>query len=164
MQPALAVAAALAAALATSPGLAQTPSPTAPMPGFPGYGHPAIGPGDCKVLNPAQARCIIPAKTAGRYLVDATGTSTATAAGAVQQIIIGGPTWTCAQAVDHAPWASGPRTFHVQCVINVLTDEPLAVNVLYRDAKATKDPAGPVLTVQPIAWNGIVDVRVTGAK
>jgi hypothetical protein len=134
------------------------------MPGFPGFGHPAIGPDGCKVINPSQAQCVIPARTAGRYVIDAAGTSTATAAGAVQSIVIGGPTWQCAQATNKAPWATGARTFRVECVVNVLTDQPLAVNVLYRDANAAKDPKGPVLTVTPIAWNGVVDVHVTGAK
>jgi hypothetical protein len=163
MQPAFA-AAAIAVALVTSPALAQTSAPSAPMPGFPGFGHPAIAPGDCRTLNSSQAQCIIPARTAGRYLVDAAGTSTATAAGAVQSITIGGPTWQCAQATNHAAWTSGARTFHVQCVVNVLTDEPLAVNVLYRDLNATKDPRGPVLTIAPIPWNGVLDVRFSGAK
>jgi hypothetical protein len=107
---------------------------------------------------------VIPAKTAGRYLIDAEGTSTATGAGALQEIVIGGPTWQCAQATNHAPWSSGPRTFHVQCVINVLTDEPLPVNMLYRDTNATKDPKGPVLTIGSIPWNGVLDVRYSGAK
>ena len=163
MKTAFVATAALTAALLTSPVLAQAPA-DAPTPGFPGYGHPAVGPGDCRVINPGQAQCVIPAKTAGRYLIDAAGTSTATAAGAIQSIVIGGPTWQCAQATNKAPWSTGPRTFHLQCVVNVLTDAPLAVNVLYRDANATKDPRGPVLTLQPIAWNGIVDVRFSGAK
>ena len=164
MQSATAAVAALVAALVTGPVLAQTPTPAAPMPGFPGYGHPAIGPGDCRVLNPSQAQCVIPARTAGRYLVDVAGTSTATAAGALQEIVIGGRTWQCAQATNHAPWATGSRTFHVQCVINVLTDEPLTVNALYRDSNATKDPKGPVLTIATVPWNGILDVRFSGAK
>jgi hypothetical protein len=162
MRSTLATAAALAALLVTGPALAQAPS--APMPGFPGYGHPAIGPEDCRVLNANQAQCVIPAKTAGRYLVDASGTSTATAAGAQQEIVIGGATWQCAEALNHAPWSSGPRTFHVQCVINVLTDEPLAVNMVYKDLNATKDPNGPVLKIAAIPWNGILDVRYSGAK
>ncbi len=162
MQPAFA-ATALAAALATGPVLAQSPA-SAPMPGFPAYNHPNIGPGDCRVLNPNQAQCTIPAKTAGRYLVDGAGTSTATGSGALQEIIIGGKTWQCAQATNHAAWSSGPRTFHVQCVINVLTEEPLVVSMLYRDANATKDPKGPVLTIASIPWNGILDVRFSGAK
>src|SRR5580658_3275980 len=142
MQSTLATAAVMAAVLVTGPALAQAPS--APMPGFPGYDPPAIGPAACRVINANQAQCVIPAKTAGRYLIDAAGTSTATAAGAQQQIVIGGPTWQCAEATNHAPWSSGPRTFHVQCVINVLTDQPLPVNMVYRDLNATKDPKGPV--------------------
>jgi len=161
MQSAFAAATALAAALMTTPALAQAPS----APGFlPGYGHPAIGPDSCRTLNPSQAQCVIPARTAGRYQIDASGTSTATGAGAIQSIVIGGPTWQCAQAVNHAAWSSGSRTFHVQCVVTVLTDEPLAVNVNYRDANATKDPKGPVLTISAVPWNGILDVRLSGAK
>ncbi|HEX4195801.1 MAG TPA: hypothetical protein VHZ26_00010 [Caulobacteraceae bacterium] len=157
-------AAVLTAALIASPALAQAPAPSAPIPGFNGYGHPAIGPGDCKALNANQAQCIVPARTAGRYLIDGAGTSTATGAGAQQSIVIGGPTWQCAQATNHAPWSSGPRTFRVQCVVTVLTDEPLAVNMLYRDANATKDPKGPVLRMAPVPWNGVLDVHFSGAK
>ena len=69
MKTAFAVATVLTAALLTNPVLAQAPA-DAPMPGFPGYGHPAVGPGDCKVINPSQAQCVIPGKTAGRYLID----------------------------------------------------------------------------------------------
>jgi hypothetical protein len=163
MRPTLA-AAALSAVFVTSSAPAQTAAPSGAMPGFPGYGHPALGPGDCKALGPSQAQCIIPARTAGRYLIDAVATSTATGAGAVQSIAIGGSNWTCAQAVNRTPWSSGPRSFHVQCLATVLTDEPLAVNMLYRDTNATKDPKGPVLTVRPIPWSGILEVQTIGAK
>jgi hypothetical protein len=165
MQRAFAAAAAVTAALIASPAaLAQAPAASTPIPGFIGYGHPAIGPADCKVLNPSQAQCIVPARTAGRYLIDAAGASTATGAGAQQSIVIGGPTWQCAQATNHAPWSSGPRTFRVQCVVTILTDQPLAVNMLYRDVNATKDPKGPILSMAPVPWNGVLDVHFSGAK
>ena len=164
MKQAAYVAAALAAALVTTPALAQAPASSAPIPGFPNYGHPAIGAGDCRTVSPSEAQCVIPAKTAGRYVIDAMGTSTATASGAAQQIAIGGPNWECAQAVNRAPWSTGSRTFHVQCVVTILSDQPVTVNAIYRDTKATKDPKGPVLTVTPVPWNGILDVGSRGAK
>jgi len=161
MQSAFAVTAALAAALVTTPVLAQPP----PAAGFlPGYGHPAIGPESCRTLSPSQAQCLIPARTAGRYVIDATGTSIATGAGAAQSLAVGGPAWTCIQATNRAPWSSGPRTFHVQCTVTVLTDTPLAVNVIYRDANARMDPKGPTLAIAPMPWNGILNVQPIGAK
>jgi len=161
MHPASAAVASLAAALLSTSVLAQTP----PAAGFlPGYGHPAVGPDSCRTLSPSQAQCVIPARTAGRYVIDASGTSTATGAGAVQSIAVGGPAWVCIQAANRTPWSTGSRTFHVQCAVTVLTNEPLAVNVIYRDANARMDPKGPTLAIAAAPWNGILNVQPIGAK
>jgi hypothetical protein len=161
MHPASAAAATLAVALTSPSALAQTPSGA----GFlPGYSHPAVGPDSCRTLSPSQAQCVIPARTAGRYVIDASGTSTATAAGAAQSISVGGPAWVCIQATNRTPWSSGSRTFHVQCTVTVLTDEPMAVNVIYHDAKAKMDPNGPTLAIAAMPWNGVLNVQPIGAK
>jgi hypothetical protein len=160
MHPASAAAATLALALVSTSALAQTPSV-----GFlPGYGHPAVGPDSCRTISPSQAQCVIPARTAGRYVIDASGTSTATGAGAAQSISVGGPAWVCIQAANRTPWSSGSRTFHVQCSATVLTNEPLAVNVTYRDVNAKMDPKGPTLAIAAMPWNGILNVQPIGAK
>lgn len=154
-------AATLAVVLMSASAQAQTPSAA----GFlPGYGHPAVGPESCRTLSPNQAQCVIPARTAGRYVIDASGTSTAKGAGAAQSLSVGGPAWVCIQATNRTPWSSGSRTFHVRCTVTVLSDEPLPVNVIYRDANATTDPKGPTLAVTAMPWNGILNVQPMGAK
>jgi hypothetical protein len=161
MHPASAVAATLAVALLGGPALAQTPSAA----GFlRGYGHPAVGPDSCRTLSPSQAQCVIPARTAGRYLINASGTSTATGAGAAQSLSVGGPAWVCIEAANRTPWSSGARTFHVQCAVTVLTDDPVAVNVIYRDTNAAMDPKGPTLAITAMPWTGILNAQPVGAK
>ncbi len=160
------VASAAAAASGAAHAQAAAPTPDIPMAGVVGYGHPAIGPNDCKVINPSQAVCTIPAKTAGSYLVVASGTSTATGAGAAQQITIGGNNWVCAKATTSTTagkWTSGPRTLQAACMIEVLTDQPLPVGVVYADVKADKDPKGPTLKLTAAPWNGIIASTYLGA-
>ena len=169
MQLAFVTVAALTAAVLASPVSAQTPpdAPDTPMSGFNSYSHPDIGQDACKVVNPGYAECVIPAKSAGRYLVVAAGTSTATGDGATQTLAIGGRNWLCGngKATDTAKWSSGAaRTFHVACLIDVLTDAPLTVGVAYQDANATKDPKGPTLTIKRVPWNGILSSVYAGAQ
>src|SRR5271169_6834697 len=75
-----------------------------------GYAEPDIGGAACKVVNTGEAQCVAPAMTAGVYLVQATGTSTAQAAEAAQQlsIVAGDQSCTSTRATDpKAPWAVG---------------------------------------------------------
>ena len=106
--------------------------------------------------------------TAGRYFVRAVATSTATAAGAEQQltIVAGDQHCTSTFAPDpKAPWAVGAkRTFYAGCVFTIVTDEPMAVTVVYLDAKATKDPAGPTLQVYPQPWTGALSALPVAIK
>jgi hypothetical protein len=164
MKAALALFVALAATNAAVAQTANNPPPDVPMAGVVGYNHPVIGPGDCKVVNPGLAICTIPAKSAGDYLAVASGTSTAKGAGAVQRITIGGNGWQCAKVTNTAKWASGPRTFRVACMIEVLTDQPLQVGVVYEDNNADKDPKGPTLTLQQAPWTGVISSTYVGAK
>lgn len=166
MQFAYLAIAALTAAVLTSPSQAQAPAEATdtPVAGFAGYAHPDIGPDDCKVISPGETQCVIPPKTAGRYIVEAAGTSTAKGEGASQVLSIRGKGYQCAQVSNTAKWSSGPRTFRMVCVINVLTDEPLTIRAIYADKNATKDPKGPVLRFQRVSWNGILDSTYLGAK
>ena len=96
--------------------------------------------------------------TAGFYFARAVATSTATAAGAEQQITIvaGQQHCTSTFAPDpKAPWAVGAkRTFYAGCIFAIVTDDPMTVTAVYLDAKATKDPAGPTLQLYPQPWTG----------
>jgi hypothetical protein len=129
-----------------------------------GYSEPDITPGYCRNIDVSHTQCTIPAMTAGRYIIAASGSSTATAANAVQQIIIGVGNQACSTSTRNpdpkAPWAIGTkRTFIAACVVTVVTDTPLTVTAVYGDTRATKDPKGPVLSVNRQPWPGFVNTQ-----
>lgn len=142
----------------------RTPPPPAPPPVLPkvfqmaGYSEPEIGGPACKVVNASEAQCAVPAMTAGRYLIRAAGASTAQAPDAAQElrIVVGDQICTAVRNPDvREPWAVGAkRTFYSGCLVIILTDTPIAITALYGDAKATKDPQGPQLTVIRQPWPG----------
>lgn len=133
-----------------------------------GYAEPAIPASACKTVNPAEVACMVPAMTAGRYFVRATATSTATAAGAEQQLTIVAGDQHCSSTYapdPKAPWAVGARrTFYAGCVFTIVTDDPMAVTAVYLDSKATKDPAGPTLSIFPEAWAGALSALPVAIK
>jgi hypothetical protein len=153
-------------ALVGGPAAAQHVAPAAPAPqaqalaplprAFAGYAQPSIPASACRVVNATGATCQIPAMTAGRYLIEAAGTSTAQGAGAEQelQIVVGGQ--VCGAAQNTQAWSSGPRTFRFDCAATLLTDRPVNVVVIYADKNAVKDPKGPTLAVRPVGWNGVL--------
>jgi hypothetical protein len=157
----LAAAAMLAAAGAAT---AQPTTPTAPQPprvfAAAGYAQPDITPGFCKTIDASQAQCVIPAMTAGRYVVLASGTSTSTAADAAQQIQISAADQACTSTRTpdaKNPWAIGVKnTLVAACAFTIVTDAPITVQVVYRDVKATKDPRGPQVTVRREPWSGVL--------
>ena len=135
-------------------------APIGPLPrGLAGYAQPVIPASFCRVVSAAEAQCAIPAMTAGRYLVEATGTSTSQGADAAQalEIDVGGR--QCGVAKNTKPWTSGPRTFRMACEVTFMTDSPIAVRVQYADAKAVKDPKGPTVSIRPLPWNGVLSVQ-----
>jgi hypothetical protein len=136
-------------------------APLGPPRAFQGYAQPDIGKPYCRTVNPGQTTCTLPAMTAGRYLVKASGTSTAQGAGAAQQLTILVGNRTCGPATRKptttTPWTTGAKTIRLNCEILVLTDRPLAVSAIYADAKATKASAGPVLTIERLPWEGVLD-------
>jgi hypothetical protein len=170
----LAAGAAQAAPTKPSPGPPPAAAPPAPPPVPPrvfqqaGYSEPEIGGAACKAVNAGEAQCIAPAMTAGVYLVQAIGTSTAQAAGAAQQlsIVAGDQSCTSTRAPDaKAPWAVGAkRSFSSGCVFTIVTDRPLALTVVYLDAKAAKDPAGPTITVTREPWAGVLNALPVSVK
>ncbi|MFZ5669631.1 MAG: hypothetical protein ACOY4K_09055 [Pseudomonadota bacterium] len=141
------------------------PAPLGPPRAFQGYSQPDIGAAYCRVVNPGQTTCNLPAMTAGRYLVKASGTSTSTAAGATQTLAIVVGNRICGPAerkpTAQAPWPAGQtKTIRLNCEILVLTDRPLAVSAVYVDGKANKAAAGPTLTLERMPWEGVLDVSV----
>jgi hypothetical protein len=166
---------AFAGAVAAQPAAAQPPvGPPAAPPKPPrlfaqaGYAEPAIPASACRAVSAEQATCTMPAMTAGRYFARAAVTSTATADGAAQQVtlVAGDQHCTATWSPDpKSPWAVGAkRTFYAGCVFAIVTDEPLTVTAVYRDEKATKDPAGPTLTLYPQAWSGALNALPVAIK
>ncbi len=161
----LATAAALAlaaASIAAAQPDQRGPAPTPPR-AFQesGYSEPDITPGLCKIVDSSHAQCTIPEMTAGRYYIEAAGTSKATDAGAAQQLTILVGEAQCAQGARGTdaknPWAAGePRTLKLGCVTSVVTDRALEINVFYADAKATKDSKGPIVSVRRLPWGGVL--------
>ncbi len=170
----------LAAGLATigaAAPAAQTPTtaPASPAPvaaaplgpprAFVGYTQPDIGASACRRVDASQTACTIPAMTAGRYLIEASGTSTANTAGAVQKLSIVVGSTGCGTAdrrpTAAAPWPAGAaKTIRLQCEVEILTDRPLTVIAVYADDKATKATTGPTLVVKRLPWDGVISTRV----
>ncbi|MGH6972379.1 MAG: hypothetical protein ACREEQ_12300, partial [Caulobacteraceae bacterium] len=111
-------------------------------------------------VSASETQCVIPAMTAGRYFARASGASTASAAAAVQQLTIAAGEESCVSTRNpdpKAPWAVGTRrAFYAGCLFTVVSDAPVTVTAVYLDAKATKDPKGPTLTVTPAPWGGVL--------
>ena len=152
------------AALCAAPVVAADASPSALPRAFAGYSQVAITPGMCKVVGAAEAQCVIPAMSAGRYLIEATGTSTSPGVAPQQalEIVVGGA--SCGMGRNGKPWSSGPRAFRLDCEATILTDTPLTVRALYADVQATKDAQGPVLTIRALPWNGVLAGHVFAPK
>lgn len=156
----------------TQPAPKQQPRPAQPAPPPPvvplpraltGYAHPDITAANCRVETQIKAVCTIPAMTAGRYVITASGTSTATADGAGQAVVllVGGR--PCGRAdrrgTPQSPWRSGAKTLTVACDVMILTDRPIEVVVTYADDKATRDPRGPTLKIDRAPWDGVMSAQ-----
>lgn len=126
-----------------------------------GYTQPDITPGLCQNLNPGSTRCTIPAFTAGRYVIETSGTSGAPRANArqaLQILIIDGNTGRqCGTAQSNQAWTTGSRTIRLNCAVTLVTDRTLIVQVNYADENATRDNRGPTLTIRRLPWDGIVE-------
>jgi hypothetical protein len=164
---------AAAVLLAAGPASGQ-PAAVAPPPVPPrvfqqaGYAEPEIGPAACKIVNAGEAQCAVPAMTAGVYLVQAVGTSTAQAADGVQQltVVAGDQSCTSTRSPDpKTPWTVGAkRSLRSGCVFTIVTDAPLAITVVYLDTKATKDPKGLLVSVTREPWSGVLNALPISVK
>ena len=134
--------------------------PVGPLPrGLAGYAQPVIPPTACRVISPSEAQCAVPALTAGRYLIELSGTSSSPAAEAIQALEIDVGERQCGVAKNAKPWTTGARTFRMACEAILMTETPLTVRGLYADAKATKDPKGPTLSMRPLPWLGLLSAQ-----
>ena len=127
-----------------------------------GYSQPDITPGLCEIVGPKETRCVIPEMTAGRYVIVAAGTSTATGEGAAQAIDIrldnGGEEQVCAKAVTPKtakPWTEGASTIRVACVVQIISDDKIIVRATYADSHATTVQKGPTLQFQRVHWSPV---------
>jgi hypothetical protein len=126
-----------------------------------GYSQPDITPGLCKTVNDHAIQCVIPEMTVGRYLIQASGTSTMLTADAAQQLSIYVGDTGCGAATYRGTTANPPKvgaakTLKFSCVTTVITDRPLTITVTYADEHATKDPKGPTLSIRKVPWGGVV--------
>jgi hypothetical protein len=120
---------------------------------------------------------VLPAMTAGRYLVEAVGISTAlpaaaapapstrgaaapaTPQGAIQAIAIFTGDRACGR-VQSPPWTtSGAHPIRLSCEITVVADAPLPITVSYADSNATMDPRGPGIVVRRLPWDGVITAQ-----
>jgi hypothetical protein len=147
---------------APKPAVSPPAAPTAPasLPALPrlfaGYAQPAIPPASCRAVSAGEVDCQTPGMIAGRYVVETAGSSTAQGAGAVQVLQIIVADQVCGVGRTTSAWSSGARTFRFDCAVTLLSDRPVAVKVFYADEKAIKDPKGPMVKIEPVAWNGVL--------
>ena len=165
---------ALAAAATQAQGAPSAAAETAPPTPLPrllvaaGYAQHDITPGLCRNINPKETQCVIPQMTAGSYLIQASGTSTANGEGAVQAINILLGNAPCTQGrskntgPNSKPWTSGPQTIRLGCVVQVLTDDTLTIRTTYDSAHATPDPKGPTLSIRALGWNPYLGASPAG--
>ena len=156
---------------ASAPAASATTPVATPLPKLlaeAGYLHPDITAASCSRVSAKEVRCGIPAMTAGPYLIEASGTSTATGEGAVQAIDIRVGNAICEQARSKntgegsKPWTSGAQTIRVVCVVNFLTDEPMVVRATYDDTHATTSAGTPTLSFRRLPWAGMLSAAPMG--
>jgi hypothetical protein len=159
-----------AASAQPAPGAAPAAppaSPVGPPRAFTGYTQPDITPGLCRTVSPQVAECTIPQNTAGRYVIEAQGTSSAPKPNAKQQISIylfdGAYGRLCGQTQPVA-WTTGARTIKLNCLVTIVTDRPILVRVTYADENATRDPAGPKMIIRRLNWDGIVEMSASAPQ
>jgi hypothetical protein len=165
-----------AALMLVGAGVAHAQTPTAPAPVLPrlftqaGYYQPQVTAAMCAKVDATQTKCTLPAMTAGRYYAEASDDSTATADGAAQRLVIvaGNDDRVCQVtrgASAQTPWAVGAKqSLKAGCLVTVVSDGPMPITAVYADAKATKNPAGPSLTLRPVPWTGAIEVVAIPVK
>ena len=148
--------AALSLTLAASAVMAQTPaSARFDLPhAYAGYSQPEIT--QCTASGVLKSSCVVPAMTAGRYVIIAQGSATSTGANATQGLSISLNGQSCV-ALKPTPFTGKKGVPPLVCRVTFLTDEPLTITATYSVENATPDPAGPRLVVRRAPWNGVLE-------
>jgi hypothetical protein len=154
---------ALAAAAQAAPDAPAAPAAaqTFPLPqAYSAYSQPDVT--DCHSTGPLERDCTIPAMTAGRYLIIAQTSATATEADATQTVVI---------KLDGAPCAaSRPAPFtekkglRIGCIVSLLTDRPMVASAAFETHDATPSPDGPRLVFQRLPWTGVVQAAAVAFR
>jgi hypothetical protein len=143
------------AVLATAGGSVVSATSGSPA-AFSGYSQPEVTADNCTSKGAGQLECLIPGKTAGRYLIVARGSATSTGADSVEGIAIGGAGWNCGRIVSQKGAWTGSRTFAASCVVTILSDEPVRVAIAFGGAQVQVDPKSPTVTFRRLPWNGVL--------
>jgi hypothetical protein len=123
---------------------------------YAGYSQPEIT--QCATASPLRSSCVVPAMTAGRYVILARASATATGANATQGIAIELDGQPCASLKTN-PFTGTKGVPPVFCQVTFLTDTPLTITADYSVENATPDPAGPHLVIRRAPWSGVIDAR-----
>jgi hypothetical protein len=145
--------------LVATSAFAQTPAAPAnfTLPhAYAGYSQPEIT--QCATASPLRSSCTAPAMTAGRYVILARASATATGAGATQTLSIELNGQSCA-SVKSNPFTGTKGVPPVFCQVTFLTDTPLTITADFSVENATPDPAGPHLVIRRAQWSGVIDAR-----
>jgi len=159
MQPVLSIAA-LSLILAASSASVQAAAPAAPanftLPrAYDGYAQPEIT--NCTTTGALKRECVVPAMTAGRYLVVAVGKATSTGADATQTLAI---TLNGAPCIATKPASfTGDKSLDLACEVHFLADQPITVAAVYAVHSATPEAAGPKLVLQRLPWSGVMEAH-----
>lgn len=135
------------------------PAPVVSLSGLPGYRHPEVPTSTCKLVNAGRRDCVIPGMTAGRYVIEAAGSSMPIGAKPRQQLTIIVDNQKCSQAFDASSWSGATRTIRTTCEITVLSDTPTVISIVYADLQALKAATGPEVSIQRLRWSGVMQMR-----
>jgi hypothetical protein len=144
-------------ALAQVADQTAAPAPSFTLPhAFAGYSQPDVT--QCTTTGDAKRECVVPAMTAGRYLILARDSATSTGADATQTLEITLNGQACA-ALKSNPFTGKKSLPPVACQVTFLTDAPITITATFSVEHATPDPGGPKLVVRRVPWNGTIDAR-----
>jgi len=127
-----------------------------PAPRFlPGFTHPDLT--NCRTINTGRRECDAPANVGGRYLIEAAGFATSTAADATVALNIIVGEQVCIMETGNK--FTGRGYVHLVCEATLATDAPIKISVNLATRNATPDADGPKIVIHSLPWDGVVSVR-----
>src|SRR5579871_1215011 len=155
------LASALMLALAATAQAASAPPPNFPLPqAYGSYSQPDIT--QCHSSGPLERDCTVPAMTAGRYLIVAATSATATQSDATQAVMIKLDDAPCA-ATRPAPFTE-KKGLRIGCIVSLLTDRPIVVTAVFTTHDANPSPDGPKLVFRRLPWLGVVQAEAVAFR